>query len=91
MFKQNIFIEPAPLDLEEADEFGFPTKNNKVFPMPPSPPIEADPPSYESAVAQEREHRRLIGALLLKTSHFFGMQPFSAKVSCQDDVCRRLR
>ena len=63
--------------------------NHKVFPLPPD--ADAEPPSYDTAMAQEKAQRGLIGTLLLKTSHVFGMHPFKAPMVCDGDVCQRRR
>uniref|UniRef100_A0AC35FIJ5 Gustatory receptor n=1 Tax=Panagrolaimus sp. PS1159 TaxID=55785 RepID=A0AC35FIJ5_9BILA len=106
MFPKNGFIEPSPTDddadneMKDVDSDGFPKiKNNRVYPLPPPPPtppslesVEASsPPSYDCAMAQERVQRRLIGDLLQKTSHLFGMHPFRAKIICKEDFCQKLK
>ncbi|KAE9554034.1 hypothetical protein FO519_002730 [Halicephalobus sp. NKZ332] len=64
--------------------------DNKVAPMSPTTPM--DPPSYDAVMAQQarqKEERKLLGALLLKASHFFGMHPFKAPYTCNGDVCEK--
>uniref|UniRef100_A0AC34FJF0 Uncharacterized protein n=1 Tax=Panagrolaimus sp. ES5 TaxID=591445 RepID=A0AC34FJF0_9BILA len=86
--KKNSLFEEEDDDPMAAEDIENSVSKNKIFPLPPD---EADPPSYDSAVAQEKAERGLIGALLLKTSHVFGMHPFKAPVVCDGDVCQKRR
>lgn len=79
-FKIGGYIEPKALEEMET----------KVIPL--SPQASGNPPSYDAVMAQkaqQQEERKLIGAVLLKTSHFFGMHPFKAPYTCNGDVCER--
>uniref|UniRef100_A0AC34QSV6 Gustatory receptor n=1 Tax=Panagrolaimus sp. JU765 TaxID=591449 RepID=A0AC34QSV6_9BILA len=70
------YVEPKPL--EEMD----------IKVVPASPPADS-PPSYDSAVAQARAEQKLIGTVLLKTSHYFGMHPFKDPYTCDGVVCKK--
>uniref|UniRef100_A0AC34QTB0 Uncharacterized protein n=1 Tax=Panagrolaimus sp. JU765 TaxID=591449 RepID=A0AC34QTB0_9BILA len=72
------YVEPKPL--EEMD----------IKVVPASPPADS-PPSYDSAVAQARAEQKLIGTVLLKTSHYFGMHPFKDPYTCDGVVCKKRR
>uniref|UniRef100_A0A914QIJ5 Uncharacterized protein n=1 Tax=Panagrolaimus davidi TaxID=227884 RepID=A0A914QIJ5_9BILA len=60
----------------------------KALHRPSNFSVEEEPPSYEAAIEQEKEHQKLIGTFLLKTSHFFGMHPFKAPIVCKNDFCK---
>lgn len=79
-FKIGGYVEPkVPEDMD-----------TKIIPL--SPQASVNPPSYDAVMAQQaqqKEEQKLIGALLLKLSYFFGMHPFRAPYVCNGDVCEK--
>uniref|UniRef100_A0A7E4VRZ1 G_PROTEIN_RECEP_F1_2 domain-containing protein n=1 Tax=Panagrellus redivivus TaxID=6233 RepID=A0A7E4VRZ1_PANRE len=67
-----------------------PLKRRKMSILPAAlVKMEDAPPTYATATAKEHASANLVGALMLKTSCIFGLSPFKAPYTCDNDVSVR--